>query len=437
MKLFRTVLVVLVLPTLLLIACNQKDQAGSPDGKKQEASDQPVPKTFEEIMKQPPGKYAGDKYNQAAVEKELDQMPKEYANDAEKVYSYINSLVSEDYQPLYQKFRSFDPNISVNNATPDGKIEIPRLEQINVEIILDASGSMAGQVSGGQKMDLAKEAVRNFVSSVPKEAKVSLRVYGHKGSNQDKDKQLSCQSSELVYPLSTYNEAQFESALSKFKPTGWTPLARGIEEAQKDLASAQGEGVRNIIYVVSDGIETCGGDPVKAAQQLKDSGIKPVINIVGFDVDDAGQRQLKQVASAADGVYKSVNSASDLKEYLEAEKERVKSEWESWALHTRVDAGKEWGKKRVELHSVHGKLVSLRLLEMKHMRIARDYLERQDIIKSDIRKQLTELISDRDEVVGNTLRERSRELADTLKQIEKQVKVKANETRDKNLSTLD
>lgn len=58
----------------------------------------------------------------------------------------------------------------------------------NIAILLDASGSMAQKIGGKTKMDLAKEAVNQFVSSMPEGSNVSLRVYGHKGSNSDNDK---------------------------------------------------------------------------------------------------------------------------------------------------------------------------------------------------------------------------------------------------------
>lgn len=437
MRLFLATLAVLILPASLVACSQDKTEEPAKHVTKQESNISDVPKTFEEIMRQNPSKYAGNNYDQVAVEKELDRIPKEYTNDPAKVYAYINSLVAENYQSRYQRLLAFDPDFSVSNQTPNGKIEIPKLEQINVEIILDASGSMAGNVSGGQKMDLAKEAVRNFVSSVPKEAKVSLRVYGHKGSNQGKDKQISCQSSELVYPLSTYNEVQFESALSKFNPTGWTPLARGIEEAQKDMERAQGEGVRNIIYVVSDGIETCGGDPVTAAKKLKNSGIKPVINIVGFDVDDAGQRQLKQVASAAGGVYKSVYSEADLREYMQAEKDRIKNEWENWAISVKSDAFDSWAKKRKELENVVEELHSLKDLEIKHMYSARDYLKNKKVISNEVASDISLLVYDRERTIRKALLDEYFELGDKLEQVEKQIKDQADETSSKNISGLE
>ncbi|MBM7691415.1 hypothetical protein JOC77_000820 [Peribacillus deserti] len=59
-------------------------------------------------------------------------------------------------------------------------------------------------------------------------------------------------------------------------------------------------------------METCGGDPVKAAKTLQDANIKAKVKIVGFDVDHEGQQQLKKVAEAGEGTYTTVSNQSEL-----------------------------------------------------------------------------------------------------------------------------
>jgi hypothetical protein len=82
------------------------------------------------------------------------------------------------------------------------------------------------------KMQLAKEAIQAFAESLPEGARVSLRVYGHKGSNADEHKQLSCGSSELVYPLQPFDARRLAEALHQFEPTGWTSIARSLQNAK-------------------------------------------------------------------------------------------------------------------------------------------------------------------------------------------------------------
>ncbi|PRX38476.1 Mg-chelatase subunit ChlD [Planifilum fimeticola] len=257
----------------------------------------------EGMLREGPGKYAGDKYDEEKVKAELEKLPDNMT--ADEAYNHLVSLLAEDYMSIVKELDELDPTIKTNVKTPGGvnNLEGDTPKQVNVEILLDASGSMAGRVSGGVKMDLAKEAIRNFVSKLPESAQVALRVYGHKGSNQQKDKELSCKSTEVVYPLGAYDESSFQKSLNKFRPTGWTPLAAAIEQAKSDLSGKTGENVENIVYVVSDGIETCGGDPVKAAKELHESEIQAIVNIIGFDVDNAGQRALKKVAEAGGGKY--------------------------------------------------------------------------------------------------------------------------------------
>lgn len=77
-------------------------------------------------------------------------------------------------------------------------------------------------------MDLAKDTIQSFVSKLPEGVQVALRVYGHKGSNREKDKDLSCQSTEMVYGLGTQDDESFRKSLSRFNPTGWIPLSAAI-----------------------------------------------------------------------------------------------------------------------------------------------------------------------------------------------------------------
>src|SRR5699024_6822781 len=122
---------------------------------------------------------------------------------------------------------------------------------------------MANYENDKTRMELAKESINQFVSELPEQAQITLQVYGHKGSGSEEDKEMSCDSVETLYSLDDYNEAEFQDALDEFEPAGWTPLAKAIEEVTDEFEEFDGEESTNIIYVVSDGEETCGGDPVE------------------------------------------------------------------------------------------------------------------------------------------------------------------------------
>ena len=324
-----------------MIGCSSKEKATGEEAKNEQTiSDTKddtteVAQSIKDVIKEKPGKFAGAKYNEAIVHKTLNEGNYQ-DKDSFQIYNSLLSLMKEGnkFKPYFNFYNKFNPNIETKISQIPGGMKLDKNGEIglnaNIAILLDASGSMAQQVGGKTKMELAKDAVNQFLASMPEGANVSLRVYGHKGSNSDSDKAISCGSSELVYKLKPYNQTEFADSLGRFQPTGWTPIANAINEAKADFKKANKPG-QNIIYVVSDGVETCDGDPVKAAKELHDSNIGAVVNIIGFNVDSAGQKQLLEVAEAGGGVYKTVNSAEDFNELWEEERSRLWNEWWDWS----------------------------------------------------------------------------------------------------------
>ncbi|UYZ22287.1 VWA domain-containing protein [Mesobacillus jeotgali] len=274
--------------------------------------------TGEEIVKQPVGEKMAEAVAKAGSAEEesisdMDKLMEEFQTKEQSNQEIFNGLVhwfGMDYTEVYQNLVNYEPDY--------GEYDIAGEKQKtkNIAIHIDSSGSMNGQVSGGVKMDLAKNAVKKFAAGFPDNTPITLRTYGHKGTGNDKDKQLSCSSTEVMYETNTYNEQNFSAALNKFKPSGWTPIAASIKAGYDDLKTKAAENTENILYVVSDGIETCDGDPVEEARKLANSDLKVKVNIIGFNVDDEGQRQLKAAAEAGNGQYYTVNSKVELENTL-------------------------------------------------------------------------------------------------------------------------
>jgi Ca-activated chloride channel homolog len=291
-----------------------------------------LPETAEEFYNLPPGRFSGVSYGKQdeEIEKVLQQFPNIENPDREIIKLYYLALLglfAEDYP---------EPEEIINRiklaSFGSPEMDDPRFrfkEQYNVMIVLDASGSMGNMAGGKTRMEAAKEAIRSFAASLPAGARVGLRVYGHEGTGSEADKALSCSKSDVMYPLQAYDRQKLDSALAQFKPAGWTPIALALEQAQKDLQSYKGEQSTNIIYLVSDGIETCGGDPVEVAKQLAGSDVTPIVNVVGFGADGEAQRQLKQVAEAAGGRYVLIQDQKELeKEFQQAEE--IARKWRKW-----------------------------------------------------------------------------------------------------------
>lgn len=171
----------------------------------------------------------------------------------------------------------------------------------NILFIEDSSGSMAGKAGAETKIEAAKTALKKYIDNLGAEIKAGLMVYGHKGSNSAADKAVSCAGIDLLYPIGVVDKASFKAQVETFKPTGWTPIADSFKKAQAAFSGY--ETGNNKIILVSDGIETCSGDPCKVAAELKNSGISPIIDVVGFDVDSKAKQQLSCIAQVTGGTY--------------------------------------------------------------------------------------------------------------------------------------
>ena len=98
------------------------------------------------------------------------------------------------------------------------------------------------------------------------------------------------------------------------EPKGWTALAGAIKEVREASKGEEGE---LTLYIVSDGAETCGGDPVKEAKKFAADHKEGKVNIIGFDVDGKAENQLKKVAKAGNGEYIGANSTDELNKSME------------------------------------------------------------------------------------------------------------------------
>ncbi|KAB7706538.1 VWA domain-containing protein [Bacillus aerolatus] len=326
---------------LLLTACsNTPEEKPSETEKSAEATPaEKIPKagrTAEEMITQKPGwlmkkhfdkdieavktidwyKYRNfyDDTFKPIMEKEVGNYFQEHKNlTSDEVYDYlVYTLGSGQYERFYEPLSSFDHGFQAPDL-PTGEDTVEKEQkQANVVVLMDASGSMKAEVPGGVKMDLAKETIQAFASELPKETNISLLAYGHVGTGSDADKVKSCQAIESVFPLAKYDKASFNEAADSFQASGWTPLAGAINKASDILSAYPSDEYANIVYIVSDGVETCDGDPVAAAKKLQVQNIQAKVNIIGFNVDDPGQKQLKEVAEAGDGEYVTVKTKNEL-----------------------------------------------------------------------------------------------------------------------------
>jgi hypothetical protein len=178
----------------------------------------------------------------------------------------------------------------------------------SIALILDASGSMNAKLAaGGTRLDAAKTAVAAFVEKLDPKVRLSYRAYGHQSPTKEKN----CKDTELLVDFNAAG-ANKDAVLAKtrdIKAQGYTPITYVIEFAAKEVAKEPGE---RAVVLVSDGKETCEGDPCAAAKALAAADAKLVIHTIGFNVDAAARYQLQCVARVARGTYTDASGAADL-----------------------------------------------------------------------------------------------------------------------------
>lgn len=189
---------------------------------------------------------------------------------------------------------------------------------INLELVFDSSGSMAQQLPSGEtRIDAAKNVLNDVIDAIPERegVNVGFRVYGHEGSNQEGDREESCRSTELVVPIDGVNKDALRGAVESYEPVGWTPLTLSLERAGGDF-TPPAENERNAIVLVTDGLETCGGDPCATAEALAQGDVDVTTYVVGFGLTQDEQATLQCIADAGGGLNLGAGSAEELNRAL-------------------------------------------------------------------------------------------------------------------------
>jgi len=169
-------------------------------------------------------------------------------------------------------------------------------------ILLDVSGSMgdpSGQDASRTKIDVAKDALTQAVTSLP-DGTIELGLRTFSG--------CSTSSSDLINSVELADAAHKSAILANIASVttgGPTNIANGLTQALADLPP---DGERTIL-LVSDGVHTCGADPCVTASDFFNSGVNLRVNTIGFEVTNSQttQIELQCIAAATGGVFTTVD----------------------------------------------------------------------------------------------------------------------------------
>ena len=178
----------------------------------------------------------------------------------------------------------------------------------NLLFILDASGSMWGRVDDTPKIVVARDVMTELVGDLPADARAGLVAYGHRRKGD-------CSDIESLVGLGPLDRDTMIARIEGLNPKGKTPITAAVEQAIAQLR--QLEDAASVV-LVSDGLESCGGDPCEAVKAAQQSGVDFRLHVVGFDLGDSDPSQLQCMAEAGGGRFVTAGSAEELAGALKA-----------------------------------------------------------------------------------------------------------------------
>lgn len=179
----------------------------------------------------------------------------------------------------------------------------------NIEIIVDASGSMRNVVAGTdkQRWQVAQDALRTLITSgqITEQTFVAVRTYG-------RQRGADCSDMEILRGIGPFNTEDLLNVVGTIEPAigARTPLAASIRAAVDDLQATEGH---TVLIVVSDGDETCNGDPPAEAAYFVSVAPQRQVHVIGFalDIPEDAER-LRQIALQGNGLYFDADDSAQL-----------------------------------------------------------------------------------------------------------------------------
>lgn len=204
-------------------------------------------------------------------------------------------LISHSAAILAACFMLSPASATPNNSTPA------------TMIVLDASGSMWGRLQGRSKIEIARSVLASSADKLSANAAVGMVAYGHR-------RQKDCSDIQTVLPLG-YHKQSLAPVARGLQPKGRTPLTEAVRVA---AGQVQQYGRKSTVILISDGLETCGGDPCQLARDLNASGLDFTAHVIGFNFETAANRgAISCLAEETGGKFLEANNEQELSAALD------------------------------------------------------------------------------------------------------------------------
>lgn len=168
--------------------------------------------------------------------------------------------------------------------------------------IADASNTMEKVMARESKMSIVQNVITEWRDYVDPNKPVGLVAYGHRS-------RYDCEDIEMLVDLDSKDSEEFQKEIDKLKPYGRTPLASSVSFVFEKL---DGQERPVTIILLTDGIETCGGNLCEVVREALDDGIDFNLHIVGFDLKNKDRSVLECAAQTAGGLYVDARNRKEL-----------------------------------------------------------------------------------------------------------------------------
>ncbi len=182
-----------------------------------------------------------------------------------------------------------------------------RVNKTRILFLMDASGSMYAMMDKDTRINVAKRLMNKIMDSLAlaKDVEVGLRVYGHISPPAQHD----CKDTKLEVPFRSGNHNEIKRKVNALVPKGTTLIAYALQAAANDFPKEPN--VRNVIILITDGIEECDGDPCAVSEALQSHGVILRPFIIGIGSTDEFRKAFECV-----GRYYDANTEADFDNVL-------------------------------------------------------------------------------------------------------------------------
>ena len=147
-------------------------------------------------------------------------------------------------------------------------------EKTRLLLIMDCSNSMWDHWQSNAKIKVTQQVLLSFLDSVSRQhdVDVALRVFGHLNQHQ--------YGTRLEVPFGADNIYQLQSKIKTLVPQGGCTAAAALTDALSDFPT--GGDSRNIILIITDGMDDCDAEICDVARQVQLSGVVVQTFVLGI-----------------------------------------------------------------------------------------------------------------------------------------------------------